>query len=350
MRSAVSVMVFVASLMMVSAAAAADSDVVQPGLVAHYFMDPTNWNGNWPDDRSAPAVNPKDWTFTEYKYSRVEPVVNHLFIMRGWFSVRWTGYFDPAAPGVDANAAYLMKGRININPSNSEQNEFALLMADGTSISRADLAAGYKGVSGPAMFVRFTPKGNANKNSITLDGKACATKNGVRYEISSAQMNVKLYQEKGNKAMGDWWLEVDAAKASLDEDGTLVVLPPPEQAAAKKQDSTAAQTKEVPTADYCFQIWADDGCRLIIDGQTVIDDWVACWDESAKSLRIAKPVKLNPGRHEIVVEYFQGQSLKSGDSDPIKLYWSCPERGIPRQLVGPDNYSHGSRHLNSCDR
>ena len=27
------------------------------------------------------------------------------------------------------------------------------------------------------------------------------------------------------------------------------------------------------TADYTFTLAADDGCRMILDGETVIDDW-----------------------------------------------------------------------------
>lgn len=183
------------------------------GLVAHYFQDPEEWNGKWPDESSVPSDDPGNWTFTRYRYSRVEPVINHLFIRKGWFSVRWTGWFDPFAPG----------------------------------------------------------------------------------------------QSNGDK----------------DED---------------------------EAAEYFFEILADDGCRLIIDGKTVIDDWQARWEMDPLALRRSKGVKLTPGKHDIVVEYFQGQSLKQDDRDPIRLFWSCPDRKIPKQLVPAAHFSHGEKHLKSHKR
>jgi len=65
--------------------------VVKPGLVAHYFRDPFEWGGNW-KPRIAPKVEARDWTFQEYAYTRTEPLINHVFITRGWFSIRWVGY------------------------------------------------------------------------------------------------------------------------------------------------------------------------------------------------------------------------------------------------------------------
>ncbi|MBA4386769.1 MAG: hypothetical protein C0404_02240 [Verrucomicrobia bacterium] len=344
MLAAVSMAMFL-GLISWDAQAQTDTTGIQPGLVAHYFMDPTNWNGKWPETLSEPTDDPKNWTFTEYKYSRVEPVVNHLFVMNGWFSVRWTGYFDPLATGGSEGAMFAVKGRININPSNSESNEFALVMADGTTITRDMLADGYAGISGPATVVAVRPKGNGSQNGLTVDGKPFALENSARYEIFAPAMTVKLHHEKarGKGGMGQWWLDVDAKDASILKDGVLV-------GAAAPAAGKAAAAGVVPDCEYFFQIWADDGCRLFIDGKLLIDDWIACWEARPKSLRQAKPMNLSPGPHEIVVEYFQGQSLKLGDSDPMKLYWSCPARKIPRQLVGPANLSHGDKHLKSVNR
>jgi len=167
------------------------------GLVAHYYRDNPNWNGNWPDD-GTPTVNANGFTFTKYAYSRVEPLVNHLFIKRGWFSVRWKG-------------------------------------------------------------------------TITTKAKA-------------------------------------------------------------HQDMEA---------EYTFHIWADDGCRLIIDGKTIIDSWIPAWEMAPESHRKAM-VKLTPGEHSIVVEYFQGPSLKKKDHDPIKVYWECPARKIPKQIIPASHFSHSA--------
>lgn len=171
------------------------------GLVAHYYRDHENWDGAWPDETSEPSADAKDHTFKEYKYSRVEPLVNHRFIRRGWFSVRW-------------------KGILHTNPK-SEYNK---------------------------------------------------------------------------------------------------------------------------KASYTFSLWADDGCRLVIDGKTVIDDWRPCAEDGPGAVREAT-VTLDPGEHKIQVEYFQGQSLQAKDRDPIKMYWSCKERRIPKQIVPASHLSHSRNDL-----
>jgi hypothetical protein len=178
------------------------------GLVAHYYKDHKYWKGHWPDTVSIPDVDPKHWTFTEYKYSRVEPLVNHLFARKGWFTVRWVGYLD------------------------------------------------------------------TSPRTVEKDGKQ----------------------------------------------------------------------------EYKFEIFADDGCRLFIDGKMIIDDWKACWEKTPEAHRKSMSIKLLPGKHRIVVEYFQGQSLKSHDRDPMKLYWSCASRGIPKQIIPASHLSHTEEDKKSTSR
>jgi hypothetical protein len=100
--------------------------------------------------------------------------------------------------------------------------------------------------------------------------------------------------------------------------------------------STARTNDAGREADVTFRIWADDGCRLIVDGDVLIDSWIACWEKTLKSWRTSKSVKLSDGPHRLVLEYFQGQSLPEGDRDPLTLYWSCPGRSVTDWQIMPD--------------
>ncbi len=181
------------------------------GLVAHYYSDAELWGGVWPDKVPVPKADPGAHTFSEYRFTRVEPLVNHRFLNRGWFSVRWQGAIS-TAPGHQKNA----------------------------------------------------------------------------------------------------------------------------QPAGKDETSDEAA--------YTFHIWADDGCRLQINGQMLINDWRPCSEDSPQAWRSAT-VKLAPGTHPIVVEYFQGQMLKKGDQDPMKLYWECQDLNIPKQIVPAAYFSHTEEDL-----
>ncbi len=179
----------------------------EAGLVAHYFKDPTDWDGNWKAGQK-PTVDPVEYTFKEYRFSRKEPLINHLFIRRGWFSVRWVGY-------------------IKVEP-----------------------------------------------------GLGCIKK-------------------------GDYG--------------------------------------DAPV-DVNFEFWADDGARLFIDGVKVIDDWRACAETEEGSHRKAT-VKLAPGLHRIVAEYFQGESLKKQDRDPAKLYWNIPAYKVKRKIISAAHFVHTQKDL-----
>ncbi len=176
---------------------AQDSDTksAKTGLAAHYYRDVNFWGGKWLTGQ-VPKVDAKNYTFTKYAYTRVEPLVNHFFIRSGWFSVRWKG---------------------------------------------------------------------------TLD--------------------------------------------------------------------TAANSKSDKPAKYRFHVWADDGCRLYLDGKLLIDSWKPMWEGDPKSHRYAE-ITLSPGKHKIVIEYFQGESLKKEDKDPIKLYWKSDARGGKDHIIPAANFSH----------
>ncbi len=194
------------------------SQPLRRGLVAHYYTDPVNWGGNWPDTVSAPKVAAADWTFREYRYSRVEPLINHRFVRDGWFSVRWKGILDPT-PGRGA-----------------------------------------------------------------------------------------------------------------------------------KRRHAGADPDRNETHDYVFEIHADDGCRLWIDGTLLIDDWRPCWEASEDAIRRSPAIRLSDGPHEIVVEYFQGQSLAKHDADPMRLYWSSTTGKVPRQVVPASHFLHAAHHAEKPER
>ena len=60
---------------------------------------------------------------------------------------------------------------------------------------------------------------------------------------------------------------------------------------------------EVPREeDYTFYLTGDDGFRLYIDGELIIDFWVQEWEKTQTS----EPITLTQGRHEIEVDYLQG--------------------------------------------
>ncbi len=60
------------------------------------------------------------------------------------------------------------------------------------------------------------------------------------------------------------------------------------------------QSRNIPAGTYRFTVWVDDGVRLWVDGNLVIDGW----QEGAIKNYVAD-VDLSQGTHEVRVEYFQ---------------------------------------------
>jgi hypothetical protein len=67
----------------------------------------------------------------------------------------------------------------------------------------------------------------------------------------------------------------------------------------------------------------DNGFRLWVDGQLVIDHWVDDWDVEQTS----QPIRLEAGqKYDIKVEYFENEGGAS-----LRLWWQSPSQ--PKGIV-----------------
>ncbi|MBD8078702.1 LamG-like jellyroll fold domain-containing protein [Cellulosimicrobium arenosum] len=80
--------------------------------------------------------------------------------------------------------------------------------------------------------------------------------------------------------------------------------------------------------DYTFYATGDNGFRLFIDGELVIDHWLPDWDKEQTS----EPVHLTAGEHDLELEYFQ-----DGGGASMYLRWSSDT--IDRQIVPESAYT-----------
>ncbi|RLB68515.1 MAG: hypothetical protein DRH04_06720, partial [Deltaproteobacteria bacterium] len=85
---------------------------------------------------------------------------------------------------------------------------------------------------------------------------------------------------------------------------------------------------------YKLATASDDGVRLYVDGNLLIDDWHG----HGRTWRYAAPVVLNSGRHQVVFEYFEN----SGGAN-VGLYWSPPGERSYRW----NNVRYGSHYGNT---
>jgi hypothetical protein len=75
-------------------------------------------------------------------------------------------------------------------------------------------------------------------------------------------------------------------------------------------------TVSFPTAgNYAFRVLSDDGTKLYIDGQLVIDN-----DGQHAPAERRGTIHLTPGNHEVVIEYFQGPRYQIA----LQLWMTAP--------------------------
>lgn len=128
-----------------------------------------------------------------------------------------------------------ISGTVNINPNNSDDNQFILTKPDGTQITRNDLANKKIDVDangnlyfGQALAIRVQPKGDGNQNGVIIGGEHYWMANGNVYSISGfySRLTARLYNDhaKNGKAMGHWYLEISGTGSiqNLGTDGSSV--------------------------------------------------------------------------------------------------------------------------------
>ncbi len=111
-----------------------------------------------------------------------------------------------------------INGLININPNNSQQNQFLLTKAGGGTITRDTLTQNFAGYTGKATAIRIKPKGNGNQNSLMVDDQVYNLQNSTTYDISSSSMSVSVFNDKVNKkgkAVGHWYISIGATDATI---------------------------------------------------------------------------------------------------------------------------------------
>ena len=77
--------------------------------------------------------------------------------------------------------------------------------------------------------------------------------------------------------------------------------------------------------DWTFIVDVDDGVRLWVDGELIIDEWYPQMNEHSG----VKSGLNTPGKYDIVLEYFEEQG-----GETIRLFWESPSQ--PRQLIPAD--------------
>ena len=107
-----------------------------------------------------------------------------------------------------------LSGLININPSkNGKLNEFEMELTDGSIITREDLTDGWSCTDLEVAKVHFRPKGNANKNSMTIDDDAYELLNGEIYDVTG---NITVTIGKQGNGNGQIWMTLTGTNCEIE--------------------------------------------------------------------------------------------------------------------------------------
>lgn len=81
------------------------------------------------------------------------------------------------------------------------------------------------------------------------------------------------------------------------------------------------------TEEYTFSMIGDNGFRLWVDDQLIIDHWVNDWDNQ----QVSQPISLEAGKkHDIKIEYFEDMGGAN-----LMLEWESASQG--KEIVPSDN-------------
>jgi len=92
------------------------------------------------------------------------------------------------------------------------------LTTPSATITGGSLTKNYGGYVGPATKLIIKPGGNGSQTGVTVDGRVLPLEAGKQYTISSASMQVALFNDKlsgSGEAIGKWHISVAATDADI---------------------------------------------------------------------------------------------------------------------------------------
>ncbi|WP_216639620.1 FIMAH domain-containing protein [Virgibacillus phasianinus] len=146
------------------------------------------------------------------------------------------------------------------------------------------------------------------------------------YSLGLAHVQAKEDSSQQNGLKGDFYISSEPGAFDFSEKKATIVSPninfgnlnPTLKTLTGQEDDVTVrwtgQIKPEYTEDYTFSMIGDNGFRLWIDNQLVIDHWVNDWDIE----QVSEPISLEAGKtYDIKIEYFEDHG-----GAHLKLNWS----------------------------